>query len=489
MIALCLMAQGSGFDMQVFSDPDISGSARYVGMAGAMTAVGGDASAVKDNPAALGIFRHSEITLSVDVQPNGYRTDNMVYRAAVSLPEVAWTICRTHPDRRSGLLSSAFHFAYHRARNYTYEGDFSGLNLPYSQTDVMADMSNGLPYSALKDEQAYDNPDIGWLSKAGFDTWLIDTIGNTNNWQSLEPGTVDLNLHVREVGHLDDYQLAWGMNISYKFNLGIGVRLRSLTYSKETSHLEHFESGNRYALDSRMTASGLGAGLQVGMIGRPISWLRVAASFESPIWSQITYGSHSNIESALYLDGKLEKFRSQPSSSFTQAEKLSFPLRSTVGAAFIFSTNGLLSLEYDYQHQTKSWTDAAHILGSRDVHVIKIGGEWVLRKNFFLQMGYGLMLYGPYAKNAQGERVECYIPDLNTTRTDTDFRHLRPRQYASIGFEHKTDYWVFGGAYQFYYQQTDWYAHAYQMSSEQPEPFTGKTFGNKIVFTLAWRYR
>jgi len=48
------------------SDNDIIGTARYSSMAGAFGALGGDPSAIKDNPAGLGIYRKSELTLTAD---------------------------------------------------------------------------------------------------------------------------------------------------------------------------------------------------------------------------------------------------------------------------------------------------------------------------------------------------------------------------------------------------------------------------------------
>ena len=42
-------------DTQRLSEQEPIGTARYVGMGGAMTAIGGDPSAVKDNPAGLGL--------------------------------------------------------------------------------------------------------------------------------------------------------------------------------------------------------------------------------------------------------------------------------------------------------------------------------------------------------------------------------------------------------------------------------------------------
>ena len=52
--------------MQRFSERQIIGTARYVGMGGAMTAIGGDPTAVLDNPAGLGLYRRNEIAISLD---------------------------------------------------------------------------------------------------------------------------------------------------------------------------------------------------------------------------------------------------------------------------------------------------------------------------------------------------------------------------------------------------------------------------------------
>ncbi|MBR4432251.1 MAG: hypothetical protein IKS76_03500, partial [Paludibacteraceae bacterium] len=44
----------------------IMGTARYVGMSGAMTAIGGDPSAVMDNVAGLGLYQRPEAMLTFD---------------------------------------------------------------------------------------------------------------------------------------------------------------------------------------------------------------------------------------------------------------------------------------------------------------------------------------------------------------------------------------------------------------------------------------
>lgn len=43
---------------------DLNGTARYVGMGGAMEALGADISTISSNPAGIGLFRHSELKVS-----------------------------------------------------------------------------------------------------------------------------------------------------------------------------------------------------------------------------------------------------------------------------------------------------------------------------------------------------------------------------------------------------------------------------------------
>ena len=46
---------------------DLNGTARYVGMGGAMEALGADISTISSNPAGVGLFRHSMISTSMGI--------------------------------------------------------------------------------------------------------------------------------------------------------------------------------------------------------------------------------------------------------------------------------------------------------------------------------------------------------------------------------------------------------------------------------------
>ena len=57
-------------DVLRYTRSELKGSARYVSMGGAFHALGGDLSAVSDNPAAAAVFLNSELGVTVNAMDN-----------------------------------------------------------------------------------------------------------------------------------------------------------------------------------------------------------------------------------------------------------------------------------------------------------------------------------------------------------------------------------------------------------------------------------
>ncbi|MDE5976355.1 MAG: hypothetical protein K2G69_07390, partial [Muribaculaceae bacterium] len=57
----------SAIDGYRFSQPDLKGTARFMGMAGAFGALGGDLSTLSQNPAGIGVYRSNDIGFTVDL--------------------------------------------------------------------------------------------------------------------------------------------------------------------------------------------------------------------------------------------------------------------------------------------------------------------------------------------------------------------------------------------------------------------------------------
>jgi hypothetical protein len=55
------------YDAARFASSDLNGTARYVGMGGVLSALGGDISVMSSNPAGTALFRKSEASLTLGV--------------------------------------------------------------------------------------------------------------------------------------------------------------------------------------------------------------------------------------------------------------------------------------------------------------------------------------------------------------------------------------------------------------------------------------
>lgn len=66
------MAYGQGaIDAYRISQPDMKGTARFMGMGGAFSALGGDLSTLSQNPVGIGIYRSNEVGFTVDLDCQG----------------------------------------------------------------------------------------------------------------------------------------------------------------------------------------------------------------------------------------------------------------------------------------------------------------------------------------------------------------------------------------------------------------------------------
>ena len=68
MCGASLMASAQAtFDVLKLSETELNGTSRYMSMAGAYGAVGGDISAISQNPGGIGIYRSSDIAATMNL--------------------------------------------------------------------------------------------------------------------------------------------------------------------------------------------------------------------------------------------------------------------------------------------------------------------------------------------------------------------------------------------------------------------------------------
>lgn len=94
---------------------DLNGTARYVGMGGALDALGADLSTIGTNPAGIGLFRHSQAKISFGfVSQQDARDFDNANKTNMSFDQVGFVY-----SMRNGRKSFVnFAFNYHKSTNF-----------------------------------------------------------------------------------------------------------------------------------------------------------------------------------------------------------------------------------------------------------------------------------------------------------------------------------------------------------------------------------
>ena len=431
--ALCTWSQ----DFTRLSERTIMGTARYVGMGGAMTAIGGDPSASLDNPAGLGLYRRWEVLLTMtDLmfdRTQQITSDGMInpsQRRLYMVPQASVVFCLpTYNPDDQGVQYHNLLFSSQRVHTY---------NRTYSAGGV-------------------GDPSLGALLATTSVNWDIPFCADANN--------VTDDILLRESGYVNEYSFDYAMNIKNQWYVGIGLRMQSYLLSADATYYEEFATFNadrkRYA-NTNTTAlqySAVSCNMAVGLIYRPTKWLRMGVGFQTPtIGSLTTYTSGT-------LTAMTDSLRSSYAPNCQYNDKaFHMPLHLSTSLAFQLSAYGMLSFQYDYRH-------AKYV---QDTHSLRAGLEIIPVMGMYVNAGY--------VYESTFNRQTTIVPmDPTFDRQDTYFFQPRWTQYVSCAIGYRGSAMIVQAAYQYRWQRTDLYAH-----EDIVTPYNMHTDTHRLVITLGW---
>lgn len=474
------MAQ-TEFDAQKLTQQDIIGTARYMGMAGTFGALGGDASAIKDNPGGLGIYRSSEITGTINLlyqssgsDWNGTKSnDNLLNLGFNNFSYVLARPTYRSETGNTGLLSSNWSFSYNRLKSLDRNSTISTKNSASSITDYMSyftrNIKSGDLGSANSAYDPYGNGDVPWISVAGYNAWLIDeTVSpvspgskdSISTWSSsLLPGQlVSPSFSVQERGSIDEYSIGWAGNYSNKLFIGVSANLQSVYYSMNSQYKEYFGNNRGMTLSSSLATSGAGVNFNLGLIYRPVDMFRVGFAVHSPVVYGLSDTNSANMDYYIDYTAKGTSTTSTLSGNFdtpsyTKTYFMATPWKINASAAFILGKKGLISAEYvrdfsassyfmDKDYSTNAFKDENDSMKSvlRDVQTIKIGLEYKYTPNLSFRLGYANISAGtnPFAN---------LLLQPNTTRTDVHYFINNSTNFITAGIGYRESNWYMDLAY------------------------------------------
>ena len=451
-------------DVQRFAERSTIGTARYVGMGGAMTAIGGDPSAAMVNPAGLGLYRRSEISVSIDETIDNTQQvgcNDTYQRTRFAAPQISAIWAWGNSQKQRGLVYNNFMFSHNRLATFNRDIVVKGAGMGMVPTICNITNDEGGVSEEFLVNKPWDNVEIGWLSILGYEAYLIDPIEN-NKWKPAVDFT-DGSLSISETGTSDQYTLSWAGNISNQWYIGIGLNIPTINYTKHTSLREENKQNSSSAeLKSMFHVSGVGVSGSFGLIYRPIQALRIGASLQTPTILSLSRQSTGDMYSTIAG----QKYEVLTPESGVMDIDIASPLRTSVSVAGQLGKIGLIAVQYDYAHSNEM----------EDIHTLRIGAEAQMTRGLFLNAGY------VYESSFMKEDPK-WLLGYNEIRTDMDYRYTAATQYASAGIGYRSDVVVAQLAYQYGWQTIHQYA-----SEEQALPFYVDTHTHRIVATLAWRF-
>ena len=451
-------------DVQRFAERSTIGTARYVGMGGAMTAIGGDPSAAMVNPAGLGLYRRSEISVSIDETIDNTQQvgcNDTYQRTRFAAPQISAIWAWGNSQKQRGLVYNNFMFSHNRLATFNRDIVVKGAGMGMVPTICNITNDEGGVSEEFLVNKPWDDVEIGWLSILGYEAYLIDPIEN-NKWKPAVDFT-DGSLSISETGTSDQYTLSWAGNISNQWYIGIGLNIPTINYTKHTSLREENKQNSSSAeLKSMFHVSGVGVSGSFGLIYRPIQALRIGASLQTPTILSLSRQSTGDMYSTIAG----QKYEVLTPESGVMDIDIASPLRTSVSVAGQMGKIGLIAVQYDYAHSNEM----------EDIHTLRMGAEAQVTRGLFLNAGY------VYESSFMKEDPK-WLLGYNEIRTDMDYRYTTATQYGSAGIGYRSDVVVAQLAYQYGWQTIHQYA-----SEEQALPFYVDTHTHRIVATLAWRF-
>lgn len=153
-----LIAQ-SAIDAYQLSRGDLKGTARFVSMGGAFGALGGDLSTLNQNPAGIGIYRGSEIGLTLGIDMQSSESNSKGYSMK---EEQTQAFCSNFGYVGSLNLNNDvmpyFNWGLSYSRISSFDRLYSGgmSDISTSMSNYIADFSSGYSLSELKMTNNYN---------------------------------------------------------------------------------------------------------------------------------------------------------------------------------------------------------------------------------------------------------------------------------------------------------------------------------------------
>ncbi len=480
LLGLATASAQNAYDAERLISTELNGTARFVGMGGAMSALGGDISVLGTNPAGIGIFRSSDIsaTFGFNATSTGSHfngTSMKEDRTRASFDQIGF-VWSSKIGNTTTLRYVNFGFNYHKSKNFnrlfSAGGALNGFSQSWQLAQEMANVNlTGSEYDDILDANNpyekywYDLPLLGMMGvKTGVVDWPVDIEDGPLGWDGYRN-----NFYSDEEGGIHEYDFNVAFNIEDRFYIGATLGLKDAKYSRYTSYTEDLnddygaENGG-YTLESFYDLMGTGVDFKLGTIVRPFeeSPFRIGLAIHTPTWYELSESYNAEMTSDIFA---FNEAYTQNLSDYLHHEYLNYDYRLMTPWKFNVSAGttlgGLVAVGAEYEYADYSSAKLEDIDGYelggqkaieqqlKGVHTFRAGMEARLAPAFSIRAGYN---YSTAAFNKDSYNA------LALYSTQTDFNNTEARNTFTFGLGYRGSVVYADLAYKYDAYKSNFYA-------------------------------
>ena len=464
-------------------DNDLNGTARYVGMGGAMEALGADISVINSNPAGIGLFRRSSGSVSFGlVSQDGASSFKYGNKTNASFDQAGFVYSLR--DGRRTFIN--FGFNYHKSKNFDYIlNAASGLN---------GASQHKLSYmKALANENNLDKTSSGWRGKFAYTSQLDNLYYNTlmmtssdgffyNDASGYEFGRA-------ETGYIGEYDFNTSVNVNDRVYIGITIGIHDVHYTGHSLYNEALVNLNNQTagditVNDERRITGTGYNASFGIIFRPVdaSPFRIGLSVSTPTWYDLKTSNYTYLINNTKADGGGKLQGDYP--NYTTGESYEFKLFTpwkfgvslghtvgnylALGASYEYSDYSRLDTRVNDGYDVDYWGDVYEHSSSDEpmnrhtretlkaVSTLKIGAEAKVMPNLAVRAGYNYVSPMFKKEGYKDGNIDSYGSNYSSA---TDYTNWEATNRYTVGVGYTLGKMSFDLAYQ--YAQTNGKFHPF----------------------------
>lgn len=532
-LPLAMFAQ-TAIDAYQLSRYDLRGTARFMSMGGAFGALGGDLSTLNQNPGGIGVYRKSDIgiTLDIDIQSAKTNTSVMSYnqkQTKVGVNNVGYI----GATRTNSEIMPFFNWGFTYNRAASFNRRFRGVDVMNgSLSNYIAGYTSAGNWTTGelegKDNNYFATYGAPWMSILAYNSYMINPVspGSTTYnglWGNGTSGEHEFD--VEETGYVDEYEINLGGNFADVVYWGIGFGITDINYNQNVYYQEFLQNATipivvpdqngdgavvasptpvatdqevGFGLQSRKHISGTGYNFKAGLIVRPINELRLGFAVHTPTYYNLTQNNDGIVDYGYgYAEGDLK-----PGYHGTPIEaanwKLRTPWRLMASAAVVIGPKAIISADYEYrpyQDMTTKYDNGDNVDAVNDdiksyykaTNIIRLGAEYRISNHVSIRAGYAYES-SPTGAEVKDNQLPVYTSSPNDTGTTPSYTLDNSTRYLTCGLGYKYKNFYADAAYVNKHYKSDFHPYSPNNYTMAPAASEVTSNSNNVVLTIGFRF-